>query len=52
MDEKGAAVIQAVWFSMTRRIVERVIEIVGADEEQAKVLRDIYLVAGAVKFED
>ena len=49
MDEKGAAVIQAIWFSMTRRIVERVIEIVGADEEQAKVLRDIYLVPGAVK---
>jgi hypothetical protein len=49
--KKGAEVIQAIWFSMTQRIVNRVIEIVGANEEQAKILREMYLVAGSIKLE-
>lgn len=45
-EKKGASLIQAIWFSMVQRIVEDVIKEVGADEEQAQLIRDIYLVTG------
>lgn len=49
MDTKGAQVIQAIWFSYSQRIVHEVIRILELNEEQAEVIKSLYLVPGNFK---
>lgn len=45
-EKKGAAILQSIWFAMVQRIVEDVIKEVGANDDQAQLIRDIYLIPG------
>ncbi len=42
-DEDVERVISAVFYTVARKIVERVIEVTGLDEERAEALRKVYL---------
>ncbi len=42
-DEDVERVISAVFYTMARRILERVIEVTELDEERAEALRKVYL---------
>ncbi len=42
-DEDVERVISAVFYTTARRILERVIEVTGLDDERAEALRKVYL---------
>ena len=49
MEQKGITIIQSIWFSFMTRIVNKVIEEIGLDSEQAQIIRNIYLIPGNFK---
>jgi len=49
MEQKGITIIQSIWFSFITRIVNKVIEEIGLDNEQAQIIRNIYLIPGNFK---